>query len=638
MFLSVQVIFGHIVLVTYCLMIIIWLSAADINLALPTNRHDISIIKIIFPRVIVKIAKLQKSQTENILQEKLVTNAEKNFHQCFAELTKRNHNSEYLCQFKNCMSMFQTLKCSCALSYLTVADKLNQFIHLNYNEIKKNWNGREDVFYTVIRSYSNQILHVGASNYESLEDNRNLRFLKKIANSHKKGDLHPRKSEIKRAYILLIKNVLALLQRHGIGQRSFTVSFLHNILNFIIKISKLLFFKTCENYKICKDSMEHKHFTVVDVPQKHYTFYESHFSILLKQMYNFFIKNLNRQKINYSDLFKTISRVHLTINRQVKSNIKYFLNSFDAFSKIGPNPARSSEQKRYPIHFLNNGTFQFGTGRDIYHQYTEEEKHNSKLTESQSIIPTILASDSHTGSPKETDINQQECFEFLFRLFRLRLVTKGSFSSRLNKHFINFNNKSVRKSAISSKSYNSNNCIRSSTGEFNCDDNVFESRRKRTGSPSNSSPSELDSEFVHLPKAALEFLSFGPTSCPSDLNEPLTYHLDSHLLNSLPLQPPWLPLQPREPLGGCPTTLLPFNNPLRLWPRNLLSARCVCEGSHCSRKSDHRCITVKTTVISLLRNRESSNVRRHVEMIAVGCICAEQKSALVRQLTDSIVV
>lgn len=167
---------------------------------------------------------------------------------------------------------------------------------------------------------------------------------------------------------------------------------------------------------------------------------------------------------------------------------------------------------------------------------------------------------------------------------------------------------------------------------FSCKTEVLQPGRKR----SSRFALELDTEFAHLPKAALEFLSYSSTSCPSNMNEPLIHQVDPHILNSLPVQPSWLPYQPREPLGGCPTQLWPHANPARIWPRILLMAKCVCDGLRCALHGTHRCITVKVAVVSLIRDTRDGrdhirNVRRRMEMVAVGCVCAEQKSVLVNE-------
>jgi hypothetical protein len=160
---------------------------------------------------------------------------------------------------------------------------------------------------------------------------------------------------------------------------------------------------------------------------------------------------------------------------------------------------------------------------------------------------------------------------------------------------------------------------------------------------SNSLSSELDNEFAHLPEAALKFLFYKPVSCPSGMNEPLIHHVDSRILNSLSVQPSWLPYQPNEPVGGCPTQLWPHTNPDRIWPRILLTAKCVCDGSRCALHGTHRCVTIKVAVASLIRGTrkgrdQSRNVWRQWEMVAVGCVCAEHKSVLLHEHRPRIYV
>lgn len=174
---------------------------------------------------------------------------------------------------------------------------------------------------------------------------------------------------------------------------------------------------------------------------------------------------------------------------------------------------------------------------------------------------------------------------------------------------------------------------------LSCKTEVLQPGRKRSSSLS----SELDKEFAHLPEAALKFLFYSPVSCPSSMNEPLIHHVDSRFLNSLSVQPSWLPYQPKEPVGGCPTQLWPHINPDRIWPRILLTAKCVCDGSQCALHGTHRCITIKVAVVSLIRGSregrdQARNVWRQWEMVAVGCVCAEHKSVLLHEHRPRIYV
>jgi len=164
-----------------------------------------------------------------------------------------------------------------------------------------------------------------------------------------------------------------------------------------------------------------------------------------------------------------------------------------------------------------------------------------------------------------------------------------------------------------------------------CDTKVLQHTRKR----SNGFASELDTEFVHLPKAALDFLSYSSTSCP-DMKEPVIHDTDSPVLNSLPVQSSWLPYQTGLPSHGCRTQLLLQINPVRLWPRNLLLAKCMCDGSRCAPHGPHKCITIKVAVVSLIRDKrqdgdQATRVRRQKEMLPVGCVCSEQKSVLLHE-------
>lgn len=171
-----------------------------------------------------------------------------------------------------------------------------------------------------------------------------------------------------------------------------------------------------------------------------------------------------------------------------------------------------------------------------------------------------------------------------------------------------------------------------------CDTKVLQRTRKR----SSSFASELDTEFAHLPKAALDFLSYSSTSCP-DKKEPVIHDIDSPVLSSLRVQSSWLPYQTSLPSRGCRTQLLLQINPVRLWPRILLLAKCMCDGSRCTPRGPHKCITIKAAVMSLIRDKRQdedqvTRVRRQKEMLPVGCVCSEQKSVLIRESQPHIVV
>jgi len=171
-----------------------------------------------------------------------------------------------------------------------------------------------------------------------------------------------------------------------------------------------------------------------------------------------------------------------------------------------------------------------------------------------------------------------------------------------------------------------------------CDTKVLQHTRKR----SSNFASELDTEFAHLPKAALDFLTYSSTSCP-DKKEPMIHDIDSPVLNSLPVQSSWLPYQTRLPSRGCRTQLFLQINPVRIWPRILLLAKCMCDGSRCAPRGPHKCVTIKVAVVSFIRDKrqdgdQATHVRRQKEMLPVGCICSEQKSVLLPESQPRILV
>lgn len=252
----------------------------------------------------------------------------------------------------------------------------------------------------------------------------------------------------------------------------------------------------------------------------------------------------------------------------------------------------------------------------------------------------------HLASTTLSFVNKVSNFSFNFvsKVTYLLIKKQQKLSSPLTRHFsdeMNFN-KGDSKLPISIPHETSLwNHVMSPTCDpqvLPCDTKVLQHTRKR----SSNFASELDTEFAHLPKAALDFLSYSSTSCP-DKKEPMIHDIDSPVLNSQPVQSSWLPYETRLPSHGCRTKLLLQTNPVRLWPRILLLAKCMCDGSRCAPRGPHKCITIKVAVVSLIRDKrqggdQATRVRRQKEMLPVGCVCSEQKSVLLRERQPHILV
>ncbi|KAG8249009.1 hypothetical protein J6590_029356 [Homalodisca vitripennis] len=92
----------------------------------------------------------------------------------------------------------------------------------------------------------------------------------------------------------------------------------------------------------------------------------------------------------------------------------------------------------------------------------------------------------------------------------------------------------------------------------------------------------------------------------------------------------WLRNGPQESIGHCPVRFRPHVDPHRWLPRNLVISECLCEGSPCARHGLHVCVTVfaARTVYSLHTGKKRV-------LIAVGCVCAIQKTRLAKIISTT---
>ena len=294
---------------------------------------------------------------------------------------------------------------------------------------------------------------------------------------------------------------------------------------------------------------------------------------------------------------------------------------------------------------INNSILKMQVDQKSQHEFPTSFRHEMNNLAPVDRVSHVHQSGSkifqslHLGSTTLSFVNKVSNFSFNFvsKFIYLIIKKQQNLSSTLTRHFSNDLNFSKGDSELPSSIPHETslwNHVMSPTCDpqvLPCDNKVLQHARKRS---SGLAP-ELDTEFAHLPKAALEFLSYSSTSCP-DMNEPVIHNNDSPVLNSLPVQPSWLPYQTRLLSHGCHTQLWVQSNPVRLWPRILLLAKCMCDGSRCAQRGPHKCITIKVAVVSLIRDtrqdgNQATRVMRQKEMLPVGCICSAQKSVLLRE-------
>lgn len=88
-----------------------------------------------------------------------------------------------------------------------------------------------------------------------------------------------------------------------------------------------------------------------------------------------------------------------------------------------------------------------------------------------------------------------------------------------------------------------------------------------------------------------------------------------------------------EPVSFCPVRFRRYANPHIVWPRNLTASECLCEGSECSRRGLHTCVTVYS-----VRSIYKLFFGKSMVRIPVGCLCAVQKAVLVKSIIPKIVL
>lgn len=354
----------------------------------------------------------------------------------------------------------------------------------------------------------------------------------------------------------------------------------------------------------------------------------------------------NNLKNNKSKIYVVLSIHHL--NGETKNSVASFMRHLN--SKI---QHMSTLLKMYDAAtVINNSILKTQVDQKYQHEFPTSFRHDvnnlasvDRLSLRHQSASKIFRS-PHLVSTTLSFVNKIPNFSFNFmsKVTCVLIKKQQKLSSTLTRHFcddLNFNKGDSKLPTSIPHETSLWNHVMPSTCDpqvLPCNTKVLQHTRKR----SSSFASELDAEFAHLPKAALDFLSYSSTSCP-DTKEPKIHDIDSPVLNSLPVQSSWLPYQTRQPSRGCRTQLLLQTNPVRLWPRILLLAKCMCDGSHCARRGPHKCITIKVAVVSLIRDKrqdgdQATHVRRQKETLPVGCVCSEQKSVLLRERQPQIVV
>ena len=352
--------------------------------------------------------------------------------------------------------------------------------------------------------------------------------------------------------------------------------------------------------------------------------------------------NLN----NKSKLYDVLNSHHL--NGKTKCSVASFIHHLNSkIQHISPllkiNDAAT---------VINNNILKTQVDQKCQHEFPTSLRHQVNNLASVDTVSHSHQSASkifqspHLASTTLSFVNKVSNFTFNFVSKVTYLFTKKQQkrSSPLTSHFsekLNFNKEDSKLPTSIPHETSLWNHVMSPTCDprvLPCDTKVLQHTRKRA----STFASELDTEFAHLPKAALDFLSYNSTSCP-DKKEPVIQDIDSPVLNSLPVQSSWLPYQTRLPSYGCRTKLLLQTNPVRLWPRILLLAKCMCDGSRCAPRALHKCVTIKVAVVSLIRDKrqdgdQATRVRRQKEMLPVGCVCSEQKSVLLHDRQPHILV
>jgi len=352
--------------------------------------------------------------------------------------------------------------------------------------------------------------------------------------------------------------------------------------------------------------------------------------------------NLN----NKSKIYVVLTRQHL--NGNTKNSVAFFIHHLNC--KIQHMSPLSKINGAATV--INNSILKTQVDQKCQHEFPTSFRHEvnnlvsvDRFSHSHQSASRIFQS-LHLASTTLSFVKKVSNFSFNFvSKFTFLLIKKQQkLSSPLTRHFSDDLNSNKGDSKLPTS-------IPHETSLWNhvmspacdpqvlpCDTKVLQHTNKR----SSSFASELDTEFAHLPKAALEFLSYSSTSCP-DKKEPMIHDIDSPVLNSLPVQSSWLPYETRLPSRGCRTRLLLQVNPVRLWPRILLLAKCMCDGSRCAPRGPHKCVTIKAAVVSFIRGQrqdgdQATRVRRQKEMLPVGCVCSEQKSVLLPESQPHILV
>lgn len=347
----------------------------------------------------------------------------------------------------------------------------------------------------------------------------------------------------------------------------------------------------------------------------------------------------NNLKKNKSKIYVLLSIHHL--NGKTKNSVASFKHHLN--SKI---QHISTLLKMYDdATVINNSILKTQVDQKYQHEFPTSFRHEVNNLASLDRLSHIHQSASkifqspHLASTTLSFVNKVSNFSFNFvsKATCLLIKKQQKLSSALTRYFsddLNFNKGDSKLPTSMPHKTSLWNDVMPPTCDpqvLPCNAKVLKHTRKR----SSSFASEFDTEFAHLPKAALDFLSHSSTSC-SDTKEPKIHDIDSPFLNSLPVQSSWLPYQTRQPSRGCRTQLFLQTNPVRLWPRILLLAKCMCDGSRCAPRGPHKCITIKVAVVSLVRDKrqdgdQATRVWRQKEMLPVGCVCSEQKSVLLRE-------
>ncbi|XP_034234264.1 uncharacterized protein LOC117641221 [Thrips palmi] len=135
-------------------------------------------------------------------------------------------------------------------------------------------------------------------------------------------------------------------------------------------------------------------------------------------------------------------------------------------------------------------------------------------------------------------------------------------------------------------------------------------RPRRQPSSHHHHQAELDSGFLHLPKAALTNFPDGDQACEALKNASLLQQV--------------LPVVVEQP---CPVKLNSVVDPRRVWPAELLAAECACLGSSCRSRTAFVCTQLVAPVVVVTVD-DAGQYNQHRQLVPSGCRCMSARATM----------